>query len=313
MARTSASDRARRLVALLGQLQRAEEPIPLESLAASVGTAPAELERDLTSLSMCGVAPYSPLELMPVIVDDGMVEVVGTLPGLRGPSRLSAREATALATALQTAGFADDDPLVERLLSASAADLDTEQLGRALRSTVTAHASEVYEQLARACEESEVVAIAYQRGGDSDLSVRRIEPIRLIAERGVWYVSAYCRVANGTRTFRLDRIRGVEPTGERFAPRTGQPALHAFDAEGLPAATLAFADPDLYHGREWPASTVAGTDARGRLLVEVPFAGTSWIARKVAALLGDVEVVEPAEVRRAVVDVAKAELDALEA
>jgi hypothetical protein len=40
----------------------------------------------------------------------------------------------------------------------------------------------------------------------------------------------------------------------------------------------------------------------------VPFAGTDWIARRVVARLGNVEALEPAEVRSAVGVLARTEL-----
>jgi predicted DNA-binding transcriptional regulator YafY len=53
---------------------------------------------------------------------------------------------------------------------------------------------------------------------------------------------------------------------------------------------------------------VAEENADGSLLVEVPFAGTDWIARRVIARLGAVEALAPEVVRTAVLALAREEL-----
>jgi proteasome accessory factor C len=159
--------------------------------------------------------------------------------------------------------------------------------------------------------EHEVLAIAYQREGAAEPSVRTIEPLQLFADRGAWYLSAWCRKAGAYRTFRVDRIRGVEPTGERFDPAQRSDAsltLEAFSAEGLPLARLRFAASEEFSEREWPGARVAEEDADGSLLVEVPFAGTDWIARRVVARLGAVEALAPPVIRAAVLALAREEL-----
>lgn len=287
--------------------------MPLASLAAELDTTPAALASDLETLSVCGVAPYTPMELVPVLVDEdeGTVEVWGDVPAMRGPVRLSSAEAGALAAALAAAGFEADDPLVVKLLSAASADFDAEALARTLRASASHHDSAVFEAIAAAIAQHEVVAIAYQREGAVEPTLRRVEPLQLFAERGVWYLSAWCRKAGAHRTFRLDRVRGVEPVGERFGPtaRDGVAAgAVAFSAEGLPSARLRFAAGEEFSEREWPGARVAEELPDGSLVIEAPFAGTDWIARRVLARLGRVEVLAPPAVREAVSAMAAEEL-----
>jgi proteasome accessory factor C len=300
-ARTSSADKARRLIALLGRLREGTR-VPLATLAAELDTTPAALASDLETLSVCGIAPYSPMELVPVFVDDGIVEVWGSMPAMRGPVRLSPAEASALAAALSAAGFSADDPLSAKLLAASSAAFDAEELGRTLRTSGATHESTTFEALAAGIATREVLAIAYQREGADSPTLRRVEPLQLFADRGVWYLSAWCRKAGAYRTFRIDRVRAVEPTGESFDPDARpdgyEPA--AFTTAGLPVARLRFAPGESFSERDWPGGSVAETLADGGLVVEVPFAGTDWIARRVVARLGAVEVLAPANVRQAV-------------
>jgi len=299
MAKQTSTDTARRLIALLGHFQN-EAEIPLATLAEKVGVSPAQLADDLTTLSVCGVAPYYPDMMVDVFVEDGIVEVYTPMPAIKGAVRLSVAEAEALSAALAAAGYSADEPLTEKLLAASSAGFDAEGLAHTLRTETAAHDSAIFETIAGAVAASEAVAITYQRDGATTPSARTIEPHRLIAERGAWYVSAYCRSAGENRTFRVDRIRSAEPTGEHFEPATPVLTAAAFTGVGLPLARLRFTPGEPFIEREWPGGRVIESAADGSTLAEVPFGGTGWIARAVVARLGAVEVLEPSEVRAAV-------------
>lgn len=308
--RIPSANRARRLIALLGRLESGSRT-PLAALAAELDTTPAELASDLETLSLCGIAPYTPMELVPVFVDGGFVEVWGSVPAMRGPVRLSPAEAEALAAALATAGFGAEDPLAARLLAASSLAFDAEELARTLRTATASHDTATFEVLAAAVAAHETLAIAYQREGADAPGVRTVEPLQLFADRGAWYLSAWCRKAGAYRTFRVDRIRGVERTDETFdaAARSvaaGTPT--AFSASGLPVARLLFAPDEEFSEREWPAASVVEERANGAVVAEIPYAGTDWIARHVVARLGGVEVLSPQEVRDAVAALARDEL-----
>ena len=310
MARLSTADRARRLLALLGRMHNGLV-ISLSDLADEVGSSREELAEDLTALSLCGVAPYSPWELVPVIIEGDRVEVFGAVPAMRGPIRLSLAEAEALSAALSAAGFAVDDPLNVKLVAATSASLDAEALARSLFTETARHDVGVFEALAAATRNREAVVISYQRDGADAPSDRTVEPLQLLADRGAWYLSAWCRDAGDFRTFRIDRIRGLQATGEHFEPGLrgvcGLGAV-AFSAEGLPSARLRFTGGRGYVERDWPGSSLVDQDETGGVVASVPFAGTDWIARRVVARLGTVEVLEPDSVRLAVATLAREEL-----
>ena len=288
------------MLALLRHLEPDTEP-SLEELAELVGTSPERVAEDITTLSMCGVAPYDPLNLVSAFVDEGRVIVMGPPPALERPVRLSPAEARALATALQSAGFDAHAALTERLMGAASEEFSIDELTHRVRSADPVPAETVYEMLASAAVHHDVVAITYQRAGETTTGRREIEPRALFNDRGVWYASAYCRSAEGERTFRLDRIESAELTGAVFEPPSGTAARTSFSGEGLPVARLVFRDASEYSERDWPGSARVGDpEADGSLVVDVPYAGTAWLARQVCARLGAVRAESPPEVRNAV-------------
>lgn len=311
---TSSADRAQRLIALLGQL-RLDKRLRISDLAAELGTTEAELTDDLVTLSMCGVAPYGPDTLVPLIIEDGFVEVWGEMPAVRGPVRLSGAEARALVAALQTGGFGASNPLVVKLLEAAAStSFDSDEIASTLQATASGHEADTFEILSRASAEHEIVKIEYARAGATGAASREVEPVALILERGAWYLTGWCRTSDDWRTFRIDRIHRVETIGRRFDPRTDAPPLPtSFLAAALPFARLRFLSGEAYSERDWPGSVVAERTADGALTVEVPYSGTAWIARMVTAHLGRVVAISPAEVVSEVARTASAELARLDA
>lgn len=301
----------RRLVALLGHLTPGAK-ISISQLADLVGTTEATLAADLTTLSMCGVAPFYPDDYMPLIIEDGYVEVFGDLPALTGTVRLSPAESAALAAALQVAGFPADHDLTSRLLDASASTVfDPDALAHTIRTLDAGHSAAVYQTLAKALAEHGVLRIEYVRAGSEETTLRDVEPTALFAERGAWYLNAWCRSAGDWRVFRIDRVRSAQTTGEVFNPEAregGAGTTQAFPAEGMPTATLKFAPGEAFEEREWPGARVVSTEPDGSTTAEVPYGGSAWIARHVVARLGRVEVLQPAEIRSAVARVASEEL-----
>jgi len=81
--------------------------------------------------------------------------------------------------------------------------------------TVDAH---VLTAIAGACRDRERLRFDY-RDHDGAVSVRAVEPHRLVHIRGRWYLVAWDVDRDGWRTFRVDRVEPRTPTGPRFAPR----------------------------------------------------------------------------------------------
>lgn len=70
----------------------------------------------------------------------------------------------------------------------------------------------------RALVEHAVLSIRY-RSADDRLSKRAVEPIIVAWRDGQWYLVAHCRMREGLRWFRFDRIERADTTGDRYEPR----------------------------------------------------------------------------------------------
>lgn len=77
-------------------------------------------------------------------------------------------------------------------------------------------------EFAAALRSDRVVRLRYQDGTGAE-SVRDVEPLGSISKDGQWYLVAWCRLRDGVRAFRADRMRSIEVTDERPAQRTVRP------------------------------------------------------------------------------------------
>ena len=73
-------------------------------------------------------------------------------------------------------------------------------------------------ELRTAATEGSVMQIDHTSVASGAARIRDIEPWAVFTTLGNWYVSGFCRSADAERVFRIDRIRTVTPTGERFTP-----------------------------------------------------------------------------------------------
>ncbi|GII58316.1 transcriptional regulator [Planotetraspora thailandica] len=70
------------------------------------------------------------------------------------------------------------------------------------------------------------VRLAYRSYAGVD-SEREFDPYGLVFHSGRWYVTGHDHLSGQVRTFRVDRVAGVEPTDAEFSPPAGfEPAAH---------------------------------------------------------------------------------------
>jgi proteasome accessory factor C len=191
--------------------------VTMEELATRFEVSERELERDLELLPMCGLPPYTADRLIDVSVIDGGVEI-RLAEYFERPLRLTPAEGLGLLAAgralLAVPGSDADGPLATAL-----AKLD-DALGAPGSLAVDVGASDQLQRLQEAAAGDERVEIDYYSFARDEMTTRVIDPWRVFHAFGTWYVAGWCHRADGERLFRVDRVRGVRATGERFDPAT---------------------------------------------------------------------------------------------
>lgn len=303
--RIDGQQRLTRVLSVLREL-RPNTTIPITELAERTGLSQKTLAGELTVLSLCSGDPRDPLSFIPVLVDGGRVDVFGQMPALERPIRLTPAEVAALIAALEVAGVPSADPLFATLTSASTPSARIEDVERMVMASSAASPdfAEVLWRVSLGIESSRVLELEYQSAGSDVPKQRAVEPVGTLRDRDTWYLRAWCRKAGAERTFRFDRICDIRVTGEVFAARDAAPVGSPLTTDGLPIARLRLAPGLELAEAEWPGLEVVEQLADGSSLADIPFAGHAWIARKVVAHLGAIEVLAPSEVREAVADLA---------
>jgi predicted DNA-binding transcriptional regulator YafY len=218
--RSIAVNRTDRLYALVEELRAvAPSSRSAPTLATRFEVSVRTIERDISALQQAGVPIYAtPGRRGGYAIDKSM-----TLP----PVNFTAAEAAAVALALARSGPTPFRSAARTALPKMLAAMSEVDAGAARR---LASRVRLYERVdaegppptppvvEQAIVEQLVVAIDY-RDRDGVRTERVVEPLAVMGIEAVWYLTAWCRLREGVRTFRLDRIRGARLTGETAPER----------------------------------------------------------------------------------------------
>lgn len=282
-----AAERLRRLLVMLPWLMERGE-VPLAEMAATFHLTEDQLVKDLELVAMCGLPPFVD-ELIDVFVDDGMVWA-GVPRVFTRPLRLTAPEGFALVAAgraaVQLPG-ADADGALARALDKVAAALGEPSLDVEL--SAPPHA-DVLNDCAR---RGGVVALRYWSPSSDTVTARRVVPRTVFTDRGHWYVLADDLDAAAERTFRIDRIEGLDPTEDTVPVRDVAPPTQWFDAdEEVATAEIVLAPRAAWVAERYPVTSVEATPD-GSVRVVLPVRSERWLARLLLRLGPDARVVAP--------------------
>jgi len=150
-----------------------------------------------------------------------------------------------------------------------------------------------------------VLEIQYYKENEDQFTKRRVEPYRLENGREGWYVECFDLTKEGVRHFKLDRVKEAAASDEAYEPRQEVEELAGVEGwmtDGeVPTAQVArvWVSPER---ARWlrEERTVVEELADGAVVVELPYAGTSWLVREVLRGAGDLVVLEPEEAREAI-------------
>lgn len=239
-----------------------------------------QLLDDLDTLSLVGIPPYSPDLLVEVVVEDDRVWI--HLPqAFDKPLRLTPEQGLALlaagTTVLAMPGTDPSGPLARALEKIASIfgvepgeDLDI-RLGDAGEATLTL--------LRDAIAQRRLVELDYYAYSRDERRHRVIEPHRLYADHGQWYVAAHCRTAGGERTFRVDRIAGARLLEESFTPPTSPPPIEPFRAdEADPRVVLELDRSARWVAEYYPLEGTRELD-NDRMQVTLAVSAIPWLER----------------------------------
>jgi proteasome accessory factor C len=165
-----------------------------------------------------------------------------------------------------------------------------------------------------AARATERVRIAYVAASTGERTERTIEPEIVFASAGHWYVAAWDTEVGDERLLRVDRIASLDETGDRFEPRGLQGAGRALYRAGERDVAVRVR---LQPSARWVAEYYLSTDTEehedGSLTATLPTQQITWVARLFLRLGSGATVLDPPDVRDAVVAQARETLARYEA
>ncbi|MBD3258826.1 WYL domain-containing protein [candidate division GN15 bacterium] len=300
-----------RLLYILNLL-RSRKTLNAARLAEECGVTERSIYRDIISLSEANV---------PIYFDNGYkLATDNFLP----PLNFSFEEYACLKTALESTPLslsphhADLIRRVKAKVEAGLSEPTRERKRTAVdvshvdivSSQVSDRAAHFYADLEQAIADQVAIEIEYDTI-EHGLSERTVEPYFIIFRGHAFYFVAYCRLREGFRTFRVDRLRALRVTEEFFARRADINARTYFDGswqlfDGEPIEVVA-----RFHGRSarviltgkhHPDEEVErlGEDA---VDYRVTVKGLFEISRWLLGFGDEVEVLQPTELRRRLAEV----------
>ncbi|MEV5712104.1 WYL domain-containing protein [Actinoallomurus sp. NPDC052274] len=198
------------------------------------------------------------------------------------------------------------------LLKLRAAGVDTDEVASLGIEPRVGTDDPAFPALWRAVRDRRPVAFEYQGVGRSAPQRRHLEPWGVVNRHGRWYVAGHDRDRGEARVFRLSRIRGDVtadgPAGTVTVPE-GVDVREVVTSMGGTAPGRRTATVRLRHGaadgiRRWAANIRRDDDAWD--LAELTFAEVDQFADYLAGFADDVVVIEPPDVRDAMIQHLKA-------
>ncbi|GIG29082.1 helix-turn-helix transcriptional regulator [Cellulomonas marina] len=310
-----ASDRLLRLLGLVAYLE-GRGAVPVEDVARQFDVSTRQVLADIDTLWVTGTPGYFPYDLIDFDADSYEHGLVRLTEGrsITRPLRLGPREASVLLTALRALrdalGPGLDDERAAVLASATeklaAATGGAQQDALDVRLAVPGR-PEVLATVERALRERRRLHLRYVDAADV-VTERDVDPLRLEAGEARSYLLAWCRLVEGERLFRLDRVLAVTPLDEPAEDHAVADRTDFRPSEG-DVVTL-----HLRSRGRWVAESSPTEDVRtlpdGTLELDVRVQHPAWLTRVLLAAAADVLAVRPAGAAREAAAAARAALAA---
>jgi proteasome accessory factor C len=294
---SGSGDRLIRLLAILAYLADVGEAT-FADLSDRFAIDERAIVAELELAACCGLPPYTPAELLELVVEDDRVIAFG-LGTLRRPPRLTPDEGFALAASaramLAATAATSNGPLARALAKLESV------LGES-HVQIEIQAPENLDRLRSAVAGHEVIEIDYLGAERSQPTTRRVEPANVVALDGTFYLDAFCHLANDWRRFALARIRDIRPTDETPSGRTPPPEFSRGRAfVGGPRVRHAKVRVPASRALLLERLATGPGEAQGdqTLIFDVEVADAAWFGRLLLRLGPEAVVLEPPELEHA--------------
>ena len=290
-------DRLGRLLNLVPYLL-ARPGILVAEAAAAQGVSERQLREDLELLWVCGLPGYGPGDLIDMALDGDRVTISHDA-GIDRPLRLTQDEALALVVALrmlaETPGTGSRDVIERALAKIENAAGDLADAPVAVKLPANA---EKLDQIRAAVEGGHALRMTYYTAARDETTERVVDPLRVLMVGGKGYLEAWCRRAEATRMFRVDRIDAFRELDEPAAPPS-EVSLHDVSAGVFqPSKDLPLVTVRVGRGSRWITEYYPCEEVRrdgDEWLVTMRVTDLGWAQRLLLGLGSDVTVVGPVE------------------
>lgn len=303
-------DQVARMLAIVPMVQARE--VTISELARTFQVSPKQILADLETLYMCGLPGGYPDDLIEIDLDaahaDGVVRL-SNADYLTRPMRLSPDEVTFLQVALLVLlEIADQQhaqaarSALEKLTALSGAVTQPAQV----QVMLATGDEQIRSQLLAHIDARERVQLTYDRA-DGQTTSPLVDPARIELRDGVAYLQAWSLARNAWRTFRIDRIVAVTPTGELAADHGAVPELGDWFVDETERTTLRLTKQAAWVAEYFPSFGLVQL-ADDAIELTLPVSDPAWLTSLLLRLADQAEVIEPESAATAVVAQARAAL-----
>lgn len=271
--------------------------IPLDDLAAGFGCAVEDVEMALAPIAEVEDSYMTYLSWF-VIEDGHLVKHItgGYEEDIRRPVRLSTAQVRAALLALALASDTVDPGILATLRNkmhlAAGREVSEVEVGTDFDDGIPIVAA-----IERARRERRVLEIRYP--SESFIKTRSVEPREISTIEGYSYLVAYCRFAELTRPFLLERILSARITEECFTERKDEAEQENIEPPTHPpkCAVIRFSPEAASVFEQRPELDLIEEHEDGSADYALRYTDLEWAATRVMQHLGEAVVIEPEELR----------------